>query len=829
MSEENEMVNQTPEVEAAAQAPQNTEYTADKITVLEGLEAVRKRPSMYIGDTGINGLHHLVYEVVDNSIDEALAGYATGVEVTIHNDNSITVKDDGRGVPVDMHKDLGMPAVEVVMTVLHAGGKFDHNSYKVSGGLHGVGVSCVNALSDWMEVEVHRNGMAHSIRFERGVTTRKLTPLHAVSDRGTTVTFHPDKEIFTETTVYEWNRLATRLRELAFLNSGVRITLTDERGDEVRSETYWYEGGISEFVKHLNTNKSLVHPDVIYMTRERNGLTVEVAMQYNTDFQTTIFSYANNINTHEGGTHLTGFQGALTRTVNSYAKEHNLLKAEKPVTGDDTREGLAAVISVKVPDPQFEGQTKTKLGNSEVKGVVESVVNECLGTFLEENPDVAKQIVNKAMVASNAREAARKARELIQRKGVLNGCSLPGKLVECEERDPSKTELYIVEGNSAGGSAKGGRDSKFQAILPLRGKVLNVEKARTDKVLANKEIQDLIASIGCGIGEEDFKLEKLRYHRIVIMTDADVDGSHISTLLLTFFFREMKPLIEGGYVYLAKPPLYKVTKRKNERYIDSDEQLDRYLIQLGYEDIKVSWASNGEFLTYDDIHRITGFVERGQKITQGLHRHGVDPSRYFTMERDGEFPTKLIIVHESDGSATESYIYTPEEEANCIAEAEKRLPPIQLPENADPDAPKPLHPAIDIINLYEARDCAELGREIKEAGQDPKTLFYGETPLMMIHKNDEERPVNSMMDLFNAVKLSGREGLKIQRYKGLGEMNAEQLWETTMNPATRKMIQVTIDDAVEAERMFTLLMGDAVEPRREYIERHAAGVKDLDI
>ena len=829
MSEENEMVNQTPEVEAAAQAPQNTEYTADKITVLEGLEAVRKRPSMYIGDTGINGLHHLVYEVVDNSIDEALAGYATGVEVTIHNDNSITVKDDGRGVPVDMHKDLGMPAVEVVMTVLHAGGKFDHNSYKVSGGLHGVGVSCVNALSDWMEVEVHRNGMAHSIRFERGVTTRKLTPLHAVSDRGTTVTFHPDKEIFTETTVYEWNRLATRLRELAFLNSGVRITLTDERGDEVRSETYWYEGGISEFVKHLNTNKSLVHPDVIYMTRERNGLTVEVAMQYNTDFQTTIFSYANNINTHEGGTHLTGFQGALTRTVNSYAKEHNLLKAEKPVTGDDTREGLAAVISVKVPDPQFEGQTKTKLGNSEVKGVVESVVNECLGTFLEENPDVAKQIVNKAMVASNAREAARKARELIQRKGVLNGCSLPGKLVECEERDPAKTELYIVEGNSAGGSAKGGRDSKFQAILPLRGKVLNVEKARTDKVLANKEIQDLIASIGCGIGEEDFKLEKLRYHRIVIMTDADVDGSHISTLLLTFFFREMKPLIEGGYVYLAKPPLYKVTKRKNERYIDSDEQLDRYLIQLGYEDIKVSWASNGEFLTYDDIHRITGFVERGQKITQGLHRHGVDPSRYFTMERDGEFPTKLIIVHESDGSATESYIYTPEEEANCIAEAEKRLPPIQLPENADPDAPKPLHPAIDIINLYEARDCAELGREIKEAGQDPKTLFYGETPLMMIHKNDEERPVNSMMDLFNAVKLSGREGLKIQRYKGLGEMNAEQLWETTMNPATRKMIQVTIDDAVEAERMFTLLMGDAVEPRREYIERHAAGVKDLDI
>lgn len=823
MSEET--ANQNPD----SVVPEQSGYTADKITVLEGLEAVRKRPSMYIGDTSVNGLHHLVYEVVDNSIDEALAGYASHVEVTIHHDNSITVKDDGRGVPVDIHKELGIPAVEVVMTVLHAGGKFDHNSYKVSGGLHGVGVSCVNALSDWMEVEVHRGGMAYNIRFERGVTARQLTPLHAVTDRGTTVTFHPDKEIFTETTVYIWDRLANRLRELAFLNKGVRITLTDERDEENRSETYYYEGGVTEFVKHLNANKSLVHPNPIYMVRERNGIAVEVAMQYNTDFQVTIFSYANNINTHEGGSHLTGFQGALTRTINAYAKEKNLLKNDKPMSGEDTREGLTAVVSVKVPDPQFEGQTKTKLGNSEVKGIVESIVNECLGTFLEENPDVAKQIVEKAIVASRAREAARKARELVQRKGALDGCSLPGKLVECEERDPSKTELYIVEGNSAGGSAKGGRDPKFQAILPLRGKVLNVEKARTDQVLANKEIQSLIASIGCGINGEEFVMEKLRYHRIVIMTDADVDGSHISTLLLTFFYREMKPLIEGGFVYLAKPPLYKVTKRKNERYIDSDEQLDRYLVQLGYEDIQVIWAATGAVMTYEDLHKITSFVERGQKITSGLHRHGVDPSHYFTLERNGEFPTELIIIHETDGSTTEKFVFNQEEELQCIAEAETRLPPIQLPEGADPDAPKPLHPAIDIVKIYEAKDCAALGQEMIDAGHQPKTLFQGTEPLFIIRKNDDDKTLCSMVDLFNAVKLNGREGLKIQRYKGLGEMNPEQLWETTMNPATRKMIKVTMEDAVEAERMFTLLMGDAVEPRREYIERHAAGVKDLDI
>ncbi len=810
-------------------------YTADKITVLEGLEAVRKRPSMYIGDTGIRGLHHLVYEAVDNSIDEALAGYASEVKVVIHQDNSITVKDDGRGIPVDMHKDLQIPAVEVVMTVLHAGGKFDHNAYKVSGGLHGVGVSCVNALSDWMEVEVHRDGMAYDIRFEYGFTTRKLRELGPVADRGTQVTFHPDKTIFQETTVYVWDTLAKRLRELAFLNRGVRITLVDERDegeDGVRQETFHYEGGIAEFVKLLNEHKGLVHPNVITMHKEKDGIDVEVALQYNTDFQENIFSYANNINTFEGGTHMTGFQTALTRTINNYAKNSNLLKGDKPMSAQDTREGLTAIISVKVPDPQFEGQTKTKLGNSAVRGIVDSVVSDCLSEFLEETPEVAREIVEKAIVACRAREAARKAREAVQRKGALEGFSLPGKLADCESSDPSLCELYIVEGQSAGGSAKQGRNSKFQAILPIRGKLLNVEKARLDKVFENKEIQSLIAAIGCGIGDDDFNQEKLRYHRIVIMTDADVDGSHISTLLLTFFFRQMKKLIEGGYVYLAKPPLYKVTKKKNERYIDSDEQLDRYLVDLGCEDMSIVRAGTETPLDSVAIRAITNYVAKAQQITQGLHRHGVDPNAYFTLEKDGKFPFEVVSIHENDGSLTEKFVYSKDEEIACIADAETRLPPQELPldENGQPPAVKPLHPLIDIIPLYESRACEELGAEMRAAGYDPRSVFAGEEPLFFVkNARGDEVIMNSMKELFDAIKENGREGLKIQRYKGLGEMNAEQLWETTMDPERRKMIRVSMEDAVEAERMFTLLMGDDVEPRREYIERHAAGVKDLDV
>ena len=821
------------------------DYTADEITVLDGLEAVRKRPSMYIGDTSQRGLHHLVYEVVDNSIDEALAGFASKVSVTILPDNCIRVSDDGRGIPVDIHKELGIPAVEVVMTVLHAGGKFDHNAYKVSGGLHGVGVSCVNALSTWMTVEIHRDGMAYEIRFERGNTAVKLHPLHPVSDRGTTVTFQPDPTIFTETTEYVWNILAKRLRELAFLNRGIRIDLSDERENPVRSETFHYEGGIIEFVQMLNANKELVHQDVIYMHKERNGIDVEIAMQYNAEFQENIFSYANNICTGEGGTHMTGFQSALTRTVNNYAKAQSLIKGDKPMTGQDMKEGLTAIVSCKVPDPQFEGQTKTKLGNSEVKGIVDSVVSECLSTFLEENPDVARQIVEKAIVASRAREAARRAREEVQRKGALEGFSLPGKLADCESNDPEICELFIVEGQSAGGSAKGGRDSKYQAIIPIRGKLLNVEKARTDRIFENKEIQSLIAAIGCGVGNDECHLEKLRYNKIVLMTDADVDGSHIATLLLTFFFRQLRPLIETGHIYLAKPPLYKVTKRKQERYIDSDEQLDRYLVELGCGDVQVSDMA-GNALTQDDIMRIFSYVTRARAVTQGLHRHGVDPQKYFTLARDGAFPFDLVIVHENDGSVSETFVYTPEEEAQVIAEAEKRLPPREIPEDLPEGTPLGLHPAIDVVRLYESKECEELGREIVASGGDPKNIFYGTEPLYRIRtgasaddsKSAETaasaaqnvfKTVNSMEQLFETIKLQGREGLALQRYKGLGEMNPEQLWETTMDPARRKMIRVTMEDAVEAERIFTLLMGDAVDPRREYIERHAAGVKDLDI
>ena len=582
------------------------EYSASKITVLEGLEAVRLRPGMYIGDTTTRGLHHLVYEVVDNGIDEALAGYASKIKVVVHTDNSVSVVDDGRGIPVDMHEGEGKPAVEVVLTVLHAGGKFDHSSYKVSGGLHGVGVSCVNALSSWLSVVVHRDGGAWEIKFARGVTTSPLVRLGDSDKHGTMVTFHPDPEIFPDI-VFSWDVLAARLRELAFLNRGITITLVDERveaGQPAREETFHFEGGIVEFVQHLNANtnqEALIPAAPIYFHREKDGIDVELAMQYNDGYSENIHSYANNINTHEGGTHLTGFQGALTRTLNNYAKNNNLLKNERAMTGSDTREGLTAIISVKVPDPQFEGQTKTKLGNGEVRGIVESVINENLASFLEENPQVGRAIIDKGLTAARAREAARKARDMVLRKGALESTSLPGKLADCSNRNPAECELYIVEGDSAGGSAKQGRNSEFQAILPIRGKLLNVEKARMDKILENKEIQSLIAAIGCGVegigdGENDrgMNVEKARYHRVVIMTDADVDGSHIRTLLLTFFYRKMKPLIEAGYVYIANPPLFKITRRKQERYIDNEEQLDAYLINLGCEDIVVADAAGAQ-------------------------------------------------------------------------------------------------------------------------------------------------------------------------------------------------------------------------------------------
>jgi DNA gyrase subunit B len=827
--------------------PQNNqEYSADQITVLEGLEAVRLRPSMYIGDTGQRGLHHLVYEVVDNSIDEALAGYASKLSVTIHHDNSITVTDDGRGVPIDMHEGEGKPAVEVVMTVLHAGGKFDHDAYKVSGGLHGVGVSCVNALSEWLEVEVHRDGSAHHIAFERGATSSPLTKTHSSDKTGTNITFKPDSEIFTEM-IFVWDILAKRLRELAFLNRGVKITLTDERpqddamvDEKIRRELFFYEGGISEFVEMLNENKQALHPEVIYFHREKDDTEVEVAMQYNDGFAENIFSYANNINTFEGGTHLSGFQGALTRSVNVYAKNNKMLKNEKAMTGNDVREGLACVISVKIREPQFEGQTKTKLGNGEVRGIVDSIVYEGLGTFFEENPATAKEVIAKSMTAARAREAARKARDLVQRKGALDGFALPGKLADCSNRDPESCELYIVEGDSAGGSAKQGRDSLFQAILPIRGKLLNVEKARLDKVLQNKEIQSLVAAIGCGIGNEDFDAMKSRYHRIVIMTDADVDGSHIRTLLLTFFYRQMKPLIESGYIYIAKPPLFQVRRRKKGRYLETEEALDNYLIELGSDDIDVIDAANTE-VTVEKINAMMDAFSDVLHSNEGLNRLGIEPEEYYgAVNSDGKFPMAKILVRERDGVVSQHYVFNDLEEAEVIEAAEARLAPTEEelakmkidalgePDSFDDEKPA-MNANIEVVTIMEAKNCAAINIKLQSLDIDVKNVFTGEETLFTVKGANKDIEIKSLQGIFEAVKNNGRQGLYIQRYKGLGEMNAEQLWETTMDPTTRKMIKVTMEDAVGAEKMFTLLMGDIVEPRRNYIEKYAASVKDLDI
>ena len=834
----------------------NGRYDESQITVLEGLEAVRMRPSMYIGDTGERGLHHLVYEVVDNSIDEALAGFCDGIQVCIHVDNSVTVADDGRGIPVGMHEIEEKPAVEVVMTMLHAGGKFDHDAYKVSGGLHGVGVSCVNALSEWLEVEVRREGGVYHMRFERGETASQLIKLRRCRDTGTVVTFKPDSEIF-GAFEFKWDILARRLRELAFLNAGVTITLTDERvesGD--RKASFRYDGGIREFVQHLSQGKQPVC-DVIYLHAARQDVEVECALQYSDGFSENIFSYANNIATIEGGTHLSGFQGSLTRTINAYAKGLPALKNEPAMSGNDVREGLTAVISVKIRDPQFEGQTKTKLGNGEVRGIVESIVNEGLGTYLQEHPQDARGVVEKALLACRAREAARKARELTRKKTGLDGASLPGKLAVCSEKDPARCELYIVEGDSAGGSAKQGRDSRFQAVLPLRGKLLNVEKARLDKLLNNNEIQSLVAAIGCGIGADEFDIARTRYHRIVIMTDADVDGSHIRTLLLTFFFRQMKPLIETGYVYIAKPPLYKIKRRKREQYVESDEQLDSFLLDLALDEVEIHRVGDGQ-LTREQVNEVVDIVRNALRLASGLARHGVPPEVYLRQKRagSGAFPIALVTVREPDGGVTQSFAYSDEEEADVISSAQARLAP-PMPEAAvvadagsngeqggvveDHGAEAPaagegkergasaLHPAIDVATIYEAAPFRELEERLATHGFTIGQFYDSDTPLLELVHGDQRETVDCLIGMYEKIKAIGRQGVQIQRYKGLGEMNPDQLWETTMDPEARKMLRVTMDDAFQAERMFTLLMGDNVAPRREYIERYASTVKDLDI
>ena len=801
------------------------EYSASKITVLEGLEAVRVRPSMYIGDTGERGLHHLVYEVVDNSIDEALAGYAGDIKVTIHGDNSISVEDDGRGIPVDMHEGEGKPAVEVVLTVLHAGGKFDHNSYKVSGGLHGVGVSCVNALSDWLNVEVCRDGKKHVIGFQRGVTTSPLAEIGPTTHRGTKVSFKPDGTIF-QTTIYKREILRNRLRELAFLNRGIHITLCDEReeNDALRCEEFCFEGGISEFVSlELNANCTVLNPEVLYFHREKNGIDVEVAMQYTDGISQRIFSYTNNINTIEGGKHLDGFLSSLTRTLNNYGHEFMSKELGKEnILQSDIKEGLSAVVSVKVPDPQFEGQTKTKLGNPEVHGIVGAVINEELSAYLEEHPEIAKRIVGNAILASQAREAARKARETVRKKGAT---LIKGKLTDCSSKDPDKCELYIVEGDSAGGSAKKDRDSRFQAILPIRGKLLNVEKVRLDRIFDNKEIQSLFYAIGCGTGEE-FDVSKARYQRVVIMTDADVDGSHIRTLLLTFFFRQMKPLLEAGYVYIAKPPLYRVSKGKKFSYIDTDDQLNRYLVELGLEDMQISFR--GKELETGEVRKIIDLYNRAAQAGNGLSRCGLEASEYFSVIReDGRCPVAHITVREHSGTTSSVFSYTGDETNEIIAAAEARLRAAGIDESL-------IAGRIDSVNIFEAENCVGIVADLAQYGIAPAQVFDNaeEALFTVVNRNGKgEKSAFSLKDLFLTIRNSGQSGsgLRINRYKGLGEMNAEQLWETTMDPNTRTMIRVTMEDAINADRIFNLLMGDVVEPRREYIEKHAAKVKDLDI
>jgi len=794
--------------------------------VLEGIEAVRMRPAMYIGDTAVRGLHHCVYEVVDNSIDEALAGYCTHIQVRLNADGSVSVRDNGRGIPVDMHATEKKPAIEVVLTTLHAGGKFDNESYKVSGGLHGVGVSCVNALSEWLEVEVRRDGSVYHQRYERGAPVSKLETIGKTKSTGTLITFFADSTIFS-TTAFEWEILANRLRELAFLNRGIEITLAQEEPE--REELFRYDGGIAEFVKHLNQNKTALHPKVISIDKERDDVQVEIALQYTDAFNENLLSFANNINTIEGGTHLSGFRAALTRTINAYAKANNLLKGDSDsMSGEDIREGMTGIVSVKVPKPQFEGQTKTKLGNSEVQGIVESIVNDELATFLEENPPVARKVVEKAVLAARARAAARKARDLTRRKGALDSGSLPGKLADCAERDPAKCELYIVEGDSAGGSAKQGRNRDFQAVLPLRGKVLNVEKARIDKILSNREIRTLVTAIGAGIGEDEFDIAKVRYHKIIIMTDADVDGAHIRTLLLTFFYRQMRELIEHGHVYLAQPPLYKITRKRHEEYIDTEEALTRKLLDLGASDATLYDRRRDAALKGRELKALLDALVRMEQIGHTLGRKGMTFEDYLAKRNPetGLFPKYLANV---EGEEEQYFLYTDGELKNLREQVEQRIgEEIDIGEEADDEADRP--PVFRFTEVYVAPSLARLVDTLDKKGFGLDLYTASEEPFAALQDGDKERiDVYSLPGLLNTVRDLGRQGLSIQRYKGLGEMNPDQLFTTTMDPAERKLLKVVLESPTSTDQIFATLMGEDVGPRREFIEANALNVRNLDI
>ncbi len=800
-------------------------YGADQIRVLEGLEAVRTRPAMYIGGTGGEGLHRLVYEVVDNSVDEALAGFCTHVELEIHADNSVTVTDDGRGIPVDVHEPTGRPAAEVVLTTLHAGGKFDNTAYKVAGGLHGVGVSVVNALSEWLELEVYRGGTVYRQRYERGKPATDLEAVGTTRRSGTKVSFSPDPLIFEDRT-FSIDILSNRLRELTFLTRGLKIALMDERADEKRE--FFYKGGIGSFVEHLNKNKTVLHAKPIYIEQTKNDVLIEVAIQYNDGYAETVLSFANNINTRDGGSHLVGFRSALTRTLNTYATARDLLKNTKvALTGDDIREGLTAVISVKLHTPQFEGQTKARLVNSEVKGLVEMTLNEKLGEHFEENPSVARKIIEKAVDAARAREAARKARELVRRKGALDGDDLPGKLADCSERDPALCELFLVEGDSAGGSAKQGRDRRFQAVLPLRGKILNTEKARFDKVLSSQEIRLMISALGAGVGQEDFNIAKLRYHRIIIMTDADVDGEHIRTLLLTFFFRHMKPIIEQGHLYIAQPPLFKVKKGKGERYLKDERVLEEHLVELAAEGITVAPAGSVAAVGGTRLVTLLRKLGRWQAHLRVAERRGrsvpvlaalarVGGSRPEVLRDRGKAEAALRKLEghlrKNGGTAWEAAVEWDEEHQTHRLRFTRGSPGAGRENGSWVVGP-------ELLASPEFREMVQLAADLTEIGEGPYRIT-GE---------GEEAAATTWEDLHDRCLELAKKGITISRYKGLGEMNPEQLWETTMNPETRMLLQVRIEDVIAAEEIFTTLMGEQVEPRREFIEEHALEVTNLDI
>ncbi|MZH40544.1 MAG: DNA topoisomerase (ATP-hydrolyzing) subunit B [Nitrospinae bacterium] len=863
--------------------PQKTTYDSSNIKILEGLEAVRKRPAMYIGGTGIDGLHHLIFELVDNSVDEAIAGFCSEIEVILHIDGTVTVGDNGRGIPVDMHSDRKISAAEVVMTVLHAGGKFDKDTYKVSAGLHGVGVSVVNALSEILKLEIKKDGKVYTQEYCKGNPTTKLEIVGKTSSSGTKIVFKPDSEIFEEL-IFSFEVLSNRLRELAFLNKGVKIHIHDER--DGKDNEFLFEGGIRSFIEHLGKKKKIIHPDPIYIERSKDDCDLELALQYNDSYTEEVFTFVNNVNTRDGGTHLSGFKSALTRTINSYATQNNLLKnTGVTLTGDDAREGLILVLSIKIPEPQFEGQTKGKLGNTDVKGVVEQIVNEKLGQFFEEQPATAKKIVAKVISAAQAREAAKKAKDLVRRKSALEVSALPGKLADCSEKDPALSELYIVEGDSAGGTAKQGRDRRFQAILPMRGKILNVEKARTEKMIGSEQIRTLITALGTGIGS-DFKIENLRYHKIIIMTDADVDGAHIRTLLLTFFFRQMPQLIEKGYLYIAQPPLYKVKKGKKENYLKDEKLLFKFLMEQGTEKLEITTQKNGHKISGLELNQLINNLYKFEECFEQVVKNNIPQSvlnvliglsfkneAFKGLEQVMQIVIQILdaLIDDENRNKYEyksQHLNVPVEFDKSIdlnIEKENRLKEFLVEVNRD----KPAEVCARTSHGFKKID---LNQELKDVffrlefdsetaqyeilmfgsnnGRDFQIKFNVEFmesvifqnilevyepirekdhPPFILNNNGESITVDSKHDLLRAVLSMAKKGIYIQRYKGLGEMNAEQLWETTMDPEVRILLEVRADDLVASEDLFTVLMGEEVEPRREFIQKNALQARNVDV